>query len=150
LRSVLTRDHLSVISGITPEGRLFVYIRESAFDSAGVIGFLEHLLRSIPGKLLVIWDGATIHRSREIKAFLSGLSERGPEYEGRLQLERLPGYAPELNPDEGIWRHLKRVEMKNLCCRNLEHLKEELRKAVRRLRHKPHIVQSCFAHAGCV
>lgn len=47
----------------------------------------------------------------------------------RIHLERLPGYAPELNPDEGIWRYLKRVELRNLACRDLSHLRVELCKA---------------------
>ena len=38
----------------------------------------------------------------------------------RIQLEQLPGYAPELNLDEGVWRYLKRVELKNLVCADLE------------------------------
>ncbi len=40
----------------------------------------------------------------------------------RLHLEQLPGYAPDLNPDEGIWNYLKRVELGNVCCRDLQHL----------------------------
>ncbi len=43
----------------------------------------------------------------------------------RIQLESLPGYAPELNPDEGIWNYLKRVELRNMCCSGLEELRRE-------------------------
>ncbi|MDQ5851707.1 MAG: IS630 family transposase, partial [Chloroflexota bacterium] len=43
----------------------------------------------------------------------------------RVHLERLPGYAPELNPDEGIWCYLKRVELKNVCCYDLPELRYE-------------------------
>jgi transposase len=75
--------------------------------------FLKHALRQIPGKLLVIWDGSPIHRARAVKDFLaSGVAEN------RLQLEQLPGYAPDLNPDEGIWKHLKYVELKNVWLPN--------------------------------
>jgi DDE superfamily endonuclease len=62
-----------------------------------VVQFLRHLVRHLPGKLLVIWDGAPIHRGRPIKEFLSQGAAK------RLRLEQLPGYAPDLNPDEGIW-----------------------------------------------
>ena len=62
----------------------------------------------------------------------------------RLHLERLPSYAPDLNPDEGVWRHLKRVELANLCCQDLDELRRELRKAIARLRHKSHLIQSFF------
>ena len=67
----------------------------------------------------------------------------------RLQLVQLPGYAPELNPDEGIWNDLKRVERKNVCCRDLEQLTTEVRKAKDRLRHKPEIIRSCVRQCGC-
>jgi transposase len=80
--------------------------------------------------LLIIWDGSPIHRARVIKEFLKDGAG------ARVQLEQLPGYAPDLNPDEGIWKHLKYVELKNVCCRNLLELRRELRKAKERLRHK--------------
>ena len=59
-------------------------------------------------------------------------------------LERLPAYAPELNPGEGLWAHLKGVELRNVCCFSLPHLRAELRAAVKRVRHKPRIIQGCF------
>ena len=62
----------------------------------------------------------------------------------RLKLEQVPGYAPELNPDEGIWKHLKYVELKNVSCQSLTELRQELRKAKERLRHKVHIIRGCI------
>lgn len=136
----LTRDHLAGISAITPEGRLFTREYEHSIKSAQVIEFIRHLLRFLD-KVLLVWDGAQIHRSKELRAFLAAVGNR-------VRVETLPAYAPELNPDEGIWRHLKRVELKNVCCESLAHLKHELRKAKERLRHKRHILQACFTHAG--
>jgi transposase len=63
------------------------------------VRFLRHLLQHIAGKILVIWDGSPIHRSRIIKAFLAGSAGN------RLQVEQLPGYAPDLNPVEYVWRY---------------------------------------------
>ena len=66
-----------------------------------------------------------------------------------MWLEALPGYAPDLNPwDEGGWHHLKNVEMRNLVCRDLDELHQELDLAIGRLRKKPHLVCSFFAQAG--
>jgi transposase len=65
-----------------------------------------------------------------------------------LKLEQLPGYAPDLNPDEGIWEHLKCVELKNLCCQSLAELKVELRKAKERLRHKRDVILGCIRQPG--
>ncbi len=109
-----------------------------------MVRFLKHALRQVPGKLLVIWDGSPIHRGQAVKDFLaSGAASR-------LQLERLPGYAPDLNPDEGIWKHLKYVELKNVCCPSLSELRKELRKAKERLRHKKHVILGCIRQPGFV
>ena len=142
LRVKLSHDHLAAISGITLDGRLCLQIREQAFDSAGVVGFLRVLLRKVPGKLLLIWDGAPIHKGQPVKDCL----KRGAAK--RLHLERLPGYAPDLNPDEGIWNYLKRVELKNRCCRDLTELHREVHRATERLRHKREIIRSCSTQCG--
>jgi transposase len=142
LREQLTRDHLSVISAITPEGKLYMMEQERAFKSPDVVRFLRHLLRQVPGKLLVIWDGSPIHRGGAVKDFLSSGACR------RLKLEQLPGYAPDLNPDEGVWKHLKYVELKNVCCQSLCELKIELRKAKERLRHKTDVILGCIRQPG--
>jgi len=142
LHEQLSRDHLSVMSGITPDGKLLMIEQERAFKGEDVVRFLKHALRQIPGKLLVVWDGSPIHRAKVVKEFLkSGAASQ-------LQLEQLPGYAPELNPDEGIWKHLKYVELKNLCCQSLSELRRELRKAKERLRHKKHVIFGCIRWPG--
>jgi transposase len=142
LHEQLSRDHLSAMSGITLEGKLLMREQDRAFKAPDAVRFLKHALHQIPGKLLVIWDGSPIHRSKVVKEFLkSGAASR-------LQLERLPSYAPELNPDEGIWKHLKYVELKNVCCRSLSELRRELRKAKERLRHKKHVILGCIRQPG--
>ena len=142
LHAPLTRDHLSVISGITPAGHLLLQMRKRPLRGPDVVRFLQHLLRHIPGKLLVIWDGAPIHRAKVVKDFLA---QGGA---ARIWLERLPAYAPELNPDEGIWNMLKRVELRNLCCDDLAELQLELRLAAARLRHKRGVIQGCITQCG--
>jgi transposase len=142
LRVPLTHDHLAAISGITASGRLFMQTQEQAYHSPDVVRFLRLLLRKIRGQVLVIWDGAPIHRGQPIKDFL----RRGAAK--RLHLEQLPGYAPELNPDEGIWNYLKRVELGNCCCQDLPALALALRRAKERLRHKRTVIQACIRQAG--
>ena len=93
LKVPLTRDHLSAIGGLTMDGRLVMHIQDHSFKGPDVVRFLQLLVRKIPGKLLVIWDGASIHRSQAVKDFLAQGGAR------RIHLERLPGYAPELNPE---------------------------------------------------
>ena len=144
IRAPVSRDHLSAISGITPQGKLYLRVQERACCGADVVRFLQHLLQSMGGKLLVLWDGAPIHRSQVVKEYLAEGAT------ARLHLEQFPGYAPELNPTEGIWHYLKGVELKNLCCQNLGHLGQELRKATERLRYKTDVILGCIKQAGLV
>ena len=84
LKENLTRDHLSAMSAITLDGKLYMKEQERAFKGEDVVRFLKHLMRQIPGKLLVVWDGSPIHRGGAVKEFLaSGAASR-------LQLEQLP------------------------------------------------------------
>jgi transposase len=76
--------------------------------SPQIILFLSHLLRHIPGKLLIVWDGLPGHRSRAVWEFVR-------QQKGRLWLEFLPAYAPELNPVEYLWSHCKQHELPHFC-----------------------------------
>ena len=67
LRVKLTRDHLSAISGITLDGRLFMQVRPTSYDAEAVVGFLRVLLRKIKGSIVLIWDGSPVHRAHQIK-----------------------------------------------------------------------------------
>ncbi len=142
LRVPLTRDHVSAISALTSTGRVFMQVQRRAFRGPQVVRFLRHLLRHIPGKLLIIWDGSPIHRCKVVKAFLHAGGAT------RSWLERLPAYAPELNPVEGVWRYLKRVRLGNVCCRTLAQLRYEVRLAMANLRHKVNVLANLPKHCG--
>lgn len=131
-----------MISGVTPRGQLFTLRRATALTSWESILFLCHLRRHLGSDLLVIWDGGPIHRSAEVKTFLA---QGGSAF---VHLEQLPPYAPELNPDKGVWQPLKHVELCNSWCNDLSHLSQELTLALRRLRKKPKVIQAFFAQAG--
>jgi transposase len=141
LKEWCTRDHLSAIAAISPEGKVYFHCQDGALNSADVVAFLEHLLREVPGRMVILWDGAPIHRSQTIKEFLTNGAAH------RIHLERLPAYAPELNPDEGLWQQLKGVELRNVCCFHLPQLRGELCDAVKRVRRKPRLIQSFFRGA---
>lgn len=104
------------MSGITPAGQLYTLVRQAAMTGYESVIFLKHLQHRLSEKLLVLWDGSPIHRGEAIKTFLV---DGGAKH---IHLEPLPAYAPDLNPTEGIWDLLKYVEMRNLCCFDLEHL----------------------------
>jgi transposase len=137
-----TRDHLSVVGGVTLTGKLYVLVRQESLNGLHTIEFLKHLIRHIGPRLLVIWDGSPIHRRVAVSDFLNGTAGRG------VRVERLPAYAPDLNPVEGAWQHLKHVELRNLVALDLEDLHLDLHLAIGRLRQKPHLIYSFFVGAG--
>lgn len=137
-----TRDHLSVMSAITRHGDLFTRVCDDALDGMDSVRFLKHLLAQLQRKLLVIWDGSPIHRGQAVKTYLADGAAKW------IHLERLPSYAPDLNPDEGVWNQLKYVELRNVCCRDLAHLQQQLNLAIVRVRRQPTLIQSFFAGAG--
>jgi hypothetical protein len=75
------RSSLKAMSAISLEGKLYMMEQERAFKAEDVVRFLKHLLRQIPGKLLLIWYGSQIHRGRAVKDYLTGGASR------RLKLE---------------------------------------------------------------
>jgi transposase len=142
LREQQSRDHLSVMGGMTPEGKVYTLARQESLNGLHTIEFLVHLGHVAGDRLLVIWDGSPIHRRAEVTEFIA-------DTHGKVWLEALPGYAPDLNPwDEGGWQHLKHVELRNRVCLDLEELHEQFHLAVGRLRQKPRLVRSFFAQAG--
>lgn len=124
LNAPLSYDHLSVISAITLSGQLYFELQEHPYTGEDVVRFLKSLWCKIGKPLLIIWDGASIHTGRAVKEYLTAGAAR------YIHLERLPAYAPELNPDEGVWNYLKRTELGNVCCANLKILAGFVRRAL--------------------
>lgn len=117
---------LSVIGGITIKS-LYFQLHESSVKAPEVVAFLKHLQQHIPGKLLVIWDGLPAHRSQIVAEYLASTK-------GRVWVERLPGYAPELNPIEYLWGYAKGNDLANFAPKELWELSRAARKAFARVR----------------
>jgi hypothetical protein len=83
LRWPYTRDHVSVMSGITMDGRLYTLVRAAALDSLDSVLFLQHLLPHVSAKLLVLWDGSPIHKG-EVRTFLADGGAK------QIHVEQLP------------------------------------------------------------
>lgn len=135
-----TRDHLSVMGGVTPRGKVYTLVRPTSLNGLHTIEFLLHLGRLAGDRLLVVWDGSPIHRRAEVSEFVA-------EARGAIVVERLPSYAPDLNPVEWLWRQLKEVELRNLSCRDLEQLHLEFHLALGRARQNPRLMRSFFEGA---
>jgi transposase len=142
LKEFLSHDHLSLIGAVTPQGRLFLKTYEHSITSQEVVAFLGQLLRLIPGLLLVIWDGSPTHRSKAIKAYLAEGAAK------RIHLERLPGYAPELNPTEWVWSYLKIADLANVTCNFLSELDALIQRAKKCIQRKPDLIRAFILDAG--
>lgn len=99
-------ERISAISGIAVSPKrfhctLYCQLYEDNIQGEEVAVFLRHLLRQIPGHVIALLDNGATHRSDAVKELLSRTS--------RLHLASFPPYAPELNPDEGVWNHLKKT-----------------------------------------
>ena len=139
LQETFNWQSISLIAGISLWN---FYFRSYAgsIKAPQVVAFLAALLRHLRGKMLVIWDGAPIHRSRRVGAFIA-------QHASRLQVERLPAYAPELNPAEYLWAHLKEHELGNLVVRQAHELSGHATRALRNMRRRPAIIHACWKQA---
>jgi transposase len=142
LRAPLRRERLSVIGGLTWQGSLYTQVHRHVIDAEGAVAFVSHLLRHIPGRLLMLWDGARIHTGRRVQEF------RRLDTRGRLEVELFPPYAPELDPQEYVWRQLKHVDLRNLTSHSLDQLWARLRDATHRLRQRVGLLRNLVQHAG--
>jgi transposase len=130
---------LSVIAGISFT-RFYFRLFPGAIQSPQIVEFLHALGRQIRRPLLVIWDGLPAHRSALVREYLESLN-------GAVQIEQLPGYAPELNPTEYIWGHLKQHELANLCAATFAELKTRARNRLRSMQRRPTLITAFWQQA---
>ena len=122
--------------------QLAFHVTAGNYDTDTLIQVLGELRRFLGGeKATLLWDGLPAHRSRAMRAWLH--TQRS-----WLVVERLPGYAPELNPTEGLWSSLKAVELANLVAPTLAEVIQQAHRGVERVRRTPHLAYSFLRHAG--
>lgn len=122
--------------------RFFFHTQPGSYTDRGLIAFMRTLKRHLQRQpVTLIWDGLPAHKSRTMLRYIT--RERP-----WLTVERLPGYAPELNPVEPIWGNVKRRELANLCAGDLDALRAPLRRGCHRVRRHPDLAFSFLHHAG--
>lgn len=107
--------HLTVIAALSDRTFYFRFV-PGAIQKQQIVEFLRSLLKQIGRKLLIIWDGLPGHRSAIVTNYLASTN-------GKIVMEYLPGYAPELNPSEYIWAYAKQHELANLCRNTIDEVK---------------------------
>jgi len=141
------RDRLSAISCITvspQQARLNFYFTllpdNTNATAEHTVDFLRQLKSQLGGPFTVIWDGSKIHsRARLVKEYLA----KHPE----IVAETLPSYAPELNPDEGVWGWTKYGKLANLAAANTRELRSRIEGEFAVLRATPELLNSFIKEA---
>lgn len=134
------RKAVKMISAISSKGLLRFQVREGSMNAGSFIDFLKSLLRSVgPKKIFLIVDGSSIHKAKKVKAFLAK-----EEVKDRLEIFILPGYSPELNPDEWVWNNVKNTRLGRAVSHDKNDLKSKAIGALRRLQKTPALIRSFF------
>jgi len=122
--------------------RLWFQTRPGSYNAASLIGFLKDLKKHLRGqKAILVWDGLPAHKSREMQDYLATQKHW-------LDVERLPGYSPDLNPVEPVWGNVKGQELANRCAANLGESRTALRSGLERVRRSASLPFSFLHHAG--
>jgi DDE superfamily endonuclease len=122
--------------------QLAFHVMPGNYDTDTLIQVLSELRRFLGGeKATLLWDGLPAHRSRAMRAWLN--TQRS-----WLVTERLPAYAPELNPVEGLWASLKAVELANLVSPTLAEVIGQAYLGIERIRGTPHLAYSFLRRTG--
>jgi transposase len=143
LRHWQRHDRISVISGLSVSPRrqrlgLYFQLHDENLHAAEVCGFLRELLRHLRGHVIVLWDGGKIHKGPLVRALCAEFP--------RLHLERFPPYAPELNPDEGVWT-LAKGRLANGRPDNRSTLGAHLLVTLLGIRHSPRLLRGCITQS---
>jgi len=137
------RASLAGICCYHPDGRdarLLLHVQPGAYDTQTLIKVLGEFHQHVgDDKVTLLWDGLPAHRSHAMHAFLR--SQRS-----WLVVERLPAYAPELNPVEGVWSNLKGVELANLAGETLRQLIHATERGIRRIQRDDELLFSFLRH----
>lgn len=129
------RERVSLTAALTVSPRrhrLGLYWRSyprGFVNSQRSADFLRYLLRTLPGHLIVVWDGGPMHQGKPMRELLRRTK--------RITLERLPPYAPELNPVEYLWNHLKYGVLPNFLPDDVFQLDAVVTKHIRQAKTSP-------------
>jgi len=139
-------DRLSVVSALTvapQRRRLGLYWRSQRCNIRGedLVSFLREVLRHLRRRIILIWDRWSVHKGPGARQYLERQADR-------IQVEWLPGYAPDLNPDEHVWGHTKHGVLANFCPDDLDELEAQVDLAMSNKAKEPSLLHSFFKLAG--
>jgi DDE superfamily endonuclease len=139
------RASMAAALGYWPDAtkaRLCFHLQQDAYDTDSLIGVLEQLQGFYADQqVILLWDGLSSHWSYRMRAHLAAQRDW-------LTVERLPAYAPELNPVEYLWANLKGVELANFTGDTLVEVADQARHGIQRVCDSDSLVMGFLAHTG--
>jgi len=132
-----TRYRLNMLSVVNRRGRMRFMIEKSRLNGEVICRFLDRLMVGSSKPIFLIWDGHPNHKSTKV-------AEKVRSYKGKLRVYLLPGYSPELNPGEGVWREVKSHRMGRAGVFTFADMKSKALGALRHLAHRPDKIRSFF------
>ena len=131
------RQSVSAISAVNARGAFWWAIYTERLNAARFIEHLRAFLRGRKSRVFLVLDRHPAHIAKAVARYVQSLR-------GRLELHFLPGYAPELNPDEFVWNHLKRQGVSKKPLRRDESLRSRVETDLTAIQSKPALVRSFF------
>lgn len=126
-----------MISAISNLGQMYFKVFTERFTTKVFIDFLKRLVMQIDRPIYLIIDGHPVHRSHAVKNWIS-------QQAGKIRLIPLPGYSPELNPDEMVNQDVKSNAVRRKRPRNKSELIANIRSYLRSRQSKPDLVKIYF------
>lgn len=136
------RQSVSAISAVNARGAFWYEIYTERLNALRFLELLKHFMRGRKGPVFLVLDGHPAHIAKAVAQYVQSLK-------GRLELHFLPGYAPELNPDEFVWNHLKGQGVSKKPLRRDESLRSRVQTDLAAIKSRPALVRSFF-HAPSV
>jgi transposase len=137
VRSTGKRFSCNMISAVSPSGTLRFMVTERRMNAALFCEFLDRLMTGEEGHVVLVLDGHPVHRSRAVK-------KHAKKFGGRLHLYVLPGYSPELNPDEHVWNWIKNHRIGRQLPESKENLMAMVRNGLRSLQKRADVLVGFF------
>jgi transposase len=137
VRATGQRFGCNMISAITNRGHLAFMVFHGKFDARLFVGFMQRLLKQAARKVYLIVDGHPVHRSRHAKRFVE-------DNAAKIRLIRLPGYCPELNPDELLNQDVKTNALGKSRPTNRTEMMAGVRRHLHRRQRQPQIIRNLF------
>ena len=131
------RQSISAASAVNAKGGFWYCTYPGGLTAELFVSLLRKLMRHRPKPVHLVVDGLPAHKTKLVKDFVQSTK-------GRLTLHFLPGYAPELNPDELVWSHVKRTGVARTPLRKGENLKDKIEAQLARIKNAPKLVRSFF------